>query len=89
MYLTITSVILRRYFRKATIYLVINIKTIRVEIYKIKNEIAAPIMDSMLSKRNVNYKFIFNVFSSNVFAMRFCSLIPSLLAVGEMSPFQF
>ena len=28
-----------------------------IELYKIKNELASPIMDSMLNKRNITYNF--------------------------------
>ena len=30
---------------------------IKIELYKIKNELALPIMDSMLNRRNITYNF--------------------------------
>ena len=34
-----------------------NIQMLMIELYKIKNELALPIMDSMLNKRNITYNF--------------------------------
>ena len=34
-----------------------NIQMLMIELYKIKNELAPPIMDSMLNKRNITYNF--------------------------------
>ena len=34
-----------------------NIQMLMIELYKIKNELAPPIMDSMLNKRNIIYNF--------------------------------
>ena len=34
-----------------------NIQMLMIELYKIKNELAPPIMDSMLNRRNITYNF--------------------------------
>ena len=34
-----------------------NIQIFMIELYKMKNELAPPIMDSMLNKRNITYNF--------------------------------
>ena len=34
-----------------------SIQMLMIELYKIKNELAPPIMDSMLNRRNITYNF--------------------------------
>ena len=34
-----------------------NIQMLMIELYKIKNELAPPFMDSMLNRRNITYNF--------------------------------
>ena len=34
-----------------------NIQMLMTELYKIKNELAPPVMDSVLNKRNITYNF--------------------------------
>ena len=34
-----------------------NIQMLMIELYKIKNELAPPIIDSMLNRRNITYNF--------------------------------
>ena len=34
-----------------------NIQMLMIELYKIKNELPPPIMDSMLNRRNITYNF--------------------------------